>query len=238
MQPDGALVLLSGGQDSTTCLYWAQKRWKNVSALTIVYGQRHVVEIDAAAKIAADAGIEHEVLELSRLLHGTSPLVNPEHEVGQYENVEQLPGGIEPTFVPCRNILFLTVAANRAVVKGYTNLVTGVCEEDYGGYPDCRADFIARMEEALQAGIWGVESDMPVRIHTPLMHLTKRETVELAVGLDGCMEAMSHSHTCYKGMVPPCGKCHACILRAKGFADAGVEDPLLARLGSGCSAHG
>lgn len=238
MDSDGALVLLSGGQDSTTCLFWAQKRWRNVSALTIVYGQRHAVEVEAAKKIAASAGIEHEVLELSNLLHSTSPLVNPEHEVGQYENAEQLPGGIESTFVPCRNILFLTIAANRAVVKGYTNLITGVCEEDYGGYPDCRADFISRMEDALQAGIWGLESDIPVRVHTPLMHLTKKDTVEMAINLDGCMDALSHSHTCYKGDIPPCGKCHACLLRSKGFDDAGVEDPLLVRLSNNSDQDG
>ena len=232
MLADGALVLLSGGQDSTTCLYWAKSRWKNVAALTIVYGQRHAIEIEAAAKIALDAEVEHEVLELNSLLHGSSPLLDKDNEVGEYDNAEALPGGIEPTFIPCRNILFLTLAANRAVVKGYTNIITGVCEEDYGGYPDCRADFIARMEEALQAGIWGVESDWTMRIHTPLMHLTKKQTVEMAQGIDGCMEALAGSHTCYKGEVPPCGKCHACILRARGFDDAGIVDPLIARIGA------
>ena len=228
--PDGAVVLLSGGQDSTTCLYWALKRWKKVTALTIVYGQRHVVEVDAAKKIAEDAGVPHEILELPKLLKGTSPLVNDNEEVGQYESAEDLPGGIEPTFVPCRNILFLTIAANRAACLGYSNIITGVCEEDYGGYPDCRSDFIGRMEDALVAGIWGAESDKNIMVHTPLMWLTKKASVDLAISLPGCMEALAYSHTCYNGSVPPCGKCHACLLRAKGFSDAGVADPLVERL--------
>ena len=105
-----------------------------------------------------------------------------------------------------------------------------MCEEDYGGYPDCRSDFIGRMEDALVAGIWGAESDKNIMVHTPLMWLTKKASVDLAISLPGCMEALAYSHTCYNGSVPPCGKCHACLLRAKGFSDAGVADPLVERL--------
>lgn len=228
-----AVVLLSGGQDSTTCLHWALREkqrgaFVEVKALSIIYGQKHAVELEAARKIASMAGVELEILHLGRILAGTSPLVS-DNELGKYDTVEQLPGGIEPTFVPGRNALFLVLAANRVVCAGGTDLVTGVCEEDYGGYPDCRRAFIDSMQRTLGLAISG-EADQ-LRIHTPLMNLDKGASVNLAVELGpACMEAMAWSHTCYDGAIPPCGECHACHLRARGFQDAGIEDPLLARL--------
>lgn len=219
-----ALVLLSGGQDSTTCLYWAKQKHDEVTALCIAYGQRHAVELDAARKVAELAGVCLEVLQLGTILKGTSPLVSG-NTLGKYDEVEHLPGGIEPTFVPGRNALFLVLAVNRALVLGFDHVVTGVCEEDYGGYPDCRRSFIDSMEHAMS-----LATEQHVVIETPLMHLTKAESVHLAVTLPGCVEAMAHSHTCYDGAVPPCGKCHACHLRARGFQQAGVPDPLIERL--------
>jgi 7-cyano-7-deazaguanine synthase len=227
MDDNAAVVLLSGGQDSTTCLFWAKKKFKKVHALSIAYGQRHAVEIDAAGNVAAMAQVTYEHIDLNKVLTGTSPLIS-DNPVGQYENAESLPGGIEPTFVPARNILFLTIAANRAASIGALNLVTGVCEEDFGGYPDCRREFIDAMEEALSLGITGNSGHF--KVHTPLMNLSKAESVKMALNLDGCMEAMAYSHTCYNGQVPPCGKCHACLLRARGFEKVGIEDPLLVRL--------
>lgn len=229
MSKSKAVVLFSGGQDSTTCLYWAKESFDEVHALSIVYGQRHDVEIEAAKKIAEIAGVSHEVVTLPRVLVGTSPLVS-DVELGQYDTIDELPDGIEPTFVPGRNALFLVIAANRAAAIGATEIVTGVCEEDYGGYPDCRRSFIDSMELSLSRGFAGEEQKFTIL--TPLMHLTKKETVDMAIDRDGCMDALAYSHTCYNGQVPPCGKCHACHLRARGFEEADVTDPLIDRVGS------
>lgn len=219
-----ALVTFSGGQDSTTCLYWAKHHFDEVRAISFRYGQRHDRELDAARRIARMADVPHDVVDLGPVFAGLSPLTDHAVEVETYASAEALPGGLEKTFVPGRNILFLTVAANRAYVAGCDTLVVGISQEDYGGYPDCRADFIEQMQRALSLGL-----DRDIRIAAPLMHLDKRRTVELAMGLDGCMEAMAYSHTCYQGTFPPCGGCHACLLRSRGFAQAGVPDPLLVR---------
>ena len=234
------LVILSGGQDSTTCLYWAKQYTgvKEVHAITFDYGQRHAIEVEAAARIGQMAGVAtHEFVKLpDGVLRGTSPLVNVDYEVGEYESAEKLPGGLEDTFVPARNILFLTLAANRAYCLGCDALVIGVSQEDFGGYPDCRIEFINAMEKALCEGM-----PKPLVIKKPLITLNKMRTVEMARDLDhnqyretgnpdgGCMDALAHSHTCYNGEFPPCGKCHACLLRDKGFEEAEVYDPLIDR---------
>jgi 7-cyano-7-deazaguanine synthase len=236
-----SLVLLSGGQDSTTCLWWALSRFghENVTALSIYYGQRHSVEIEAARKVAALARVGHHTVHLPKsALLSSSPLIDHNAEVGQYADADSLPGGLEATFVPFRNLLFLTIAANHALYHGASVIVTGVSEEDYGGYPDCRAEFVAAMQSAINQAI-GVPRDLesenwPLQIETPLISLDKKETVELAAKLGGhpsCMDALAFSHTCYKGQTPPCGRCHACLLRARGFEQAGREDPLVTRCG-------
>lgn len=230
-----AIVLFSGGQDSTTCLYWSLQRFDRIHALGINYGQKHNVELLASRLVLKEARatyptkiITHEVIELGRVLVGSSPLVNDEERLGKYDSVEELPGGVEPTFVPGRNLLFLVLAANRAARYHSTHLVTGVCQEDFGGYFDCRQDFIDAMGSAISEGFYG--SPDTFTIHTPLMDLTKKETVEMAMGLKGCMKGLSFSHTCYDGEVRQCGKCHACHLRIRGFEEAGVKDPLMVRL--------
>jgi 7-cyano-7-deazaguanine synthase len=219
------LVIFSGGQDSTTSLYWAREKFKRVHAVTFDYGQRHKIEIESAKKIVKLAAVEsHEIIDITDMMKTTSPLVDFSREVDQYRSVDELTGGIEPTFIPCRNILFLTIAANRAVVKNIRDLVIGVSAVDYGGYPDCRPKFITLMEETLHHGL-----DMEINIHTPVISLSKKDTVLLASKISGCMEALAYSHTCYLGKFPPCGKCHACLLRIKGFKEAGIEDPLMER---------
>ncbi len=220
-----ALVIFSGGQDSTTCLYWAKQRFDDVFALTFDYGQRHNIELKSAEKIAQLAGIKQEVLNLGPIFKGLSPLTDLSRDVEKYDDVSALPSGLADTFVPGRNILFLTLAANRAYVLGCDSLVIGVAQQDYGGYPDCREDFITKMESAMASGL-----DSDLKILAPLMHMTKENTVTLAQSLPGCMEALAFSTTCYNG-APPCGSCNSCLLRAKGFAQAGVSDPLLERLG-------
>ena len=240
----GAVVILSGGQDSTTCLFWAKQRFETIHCITFNYGQRHEMEIRSAVRVANLAGVpisRHELLELPlKVLRGTSPLLQHQTKVSHYASAADLPGGVEPTFVPARNLLFLTLAANRAVVLGVQNIVLGVCQEDFGGYPDCRQDFIDKMQMAINAGIFGQDLDADdivddrtsplIEIHTPLMDLTKAESVQLAKSLgDGCWNALAFSHTCYEGKYPPSPHNHASLLRAKGFRDAGYADPLIQR---------
>ncbi|ACL61069.1 7-cyano-7-deazaguanine synthase QueC [Methylobacterium nodulans] len=225
-----ALVVLSGGQDSTTCLFWAKQQFDEVHALTFDYGQRHARELEAAVTVAKMAGVaSHEVLKLPDLLRSTSPLVDPGAALEQYASYEQMEETIgdrvELTFVPMRNALFLTIAANRAVALDCFNLVTGVCQQDNANYPDCRLDFVLAQQGTINQAL-GVGR---FRIHTPLMHLTKAETVKLAGSLPGCWEALAYSHTAYDGAYPPTGRDHATLLRAEGFRQAGLPDPLVVR---------
>jgi 7-cyano-7-deazaguanine synthase len=223
-----ALVVLSGGQDSTTCLFWAKSQGFDIHTVTFDYGQRHARELESAAIIAGLAGVhpyQFEEVELGPILKGTSPLVSS-NELEQYKDHQSLPGGLEKTFVPMRNQLFLTVAANRAYCIGAYRLVTGVCQEDYGGYPDCRRRFIDSLETTCMEGTFTEE---PLRILTPLMYMTKAQSVQLALELPGCYAALAWSHTSYDGQYPPKGHDHATLLRAKGFEEAGVPDPLVLR---------
>ncbi|POZ63656.1 7-cyano-7-deazaguanine synthase QueC [Chromobacterium alticapitis] len=218
-----ALVVLSGGQDSTTCLYWALRRFGagNVEAVTFDYGQRHRIELDCADKIARLAGVRQTLLPIDTFsaIGGnalTDDTIAPEDGV---RDDDALPN----TFVPGRNLIFLTFAAAFAYTRGARHLVTGVAQTDYSGYPDCRENTLKALELALRLGM-----DSRVELHTPLMYLSKAETVTLAQQV-GAMEALAWSHTCYNGEVPPCGHCASCELRAKGFAEAGVADPLVER---------
>lgn len=229
MQPKKCVVVLSGGQDSTTCLFQMIAEGFEVHAVTFDYNQRHRREIEAAQVIAKMAGVKsHEVITLGPILKSASPLTS-DNPLEQYADHASLPGGVEKTFVPLRNQLFLTIAANRAAHHGCGLVVTGVCEEDYGGYPDCRAKFIRSLEEATELGSFTGEDGLVAGFHilTPLMRLTKKATVELALKLDGCYQALAYSHTGYDGEYPPTGKDHATLLRAKGFEEAGVPDPLV-----------
>ena len=224
--PGKALVVLSGGQDSTTCLYWAIDRFgrADVSSITFDYGQRHRIELECAARVAAVAGVPQICLPIDTFtalggnaLTADVPVVDePDEETG-------LPN----TFVPGRNLVFLTYAAAWAWPRHIGNLVTGVTQTDYSGYPDCRAATLDSLEQTLRLGM---ESE--IRIHAPLMHRSKKDTVELAMAL-GALPALADTHTCYRGLRPPCGSCPACRLRAGGFAEAGVPDPLLGNSGAG-----
>lgn len=226
-----AIVVLSGGQDSTTCLFWARHLGFEVHAVTFDYNQRHAREIEAAAKVAKLAGVlSHEIITMGPVLKGTSPLVS-DNALEQYADHKSLPGGLEKTFVPMRNQMFLTIAANRAYIHNAEALVTGVCEEDYGGYPDCRQQFIHALAHACNLGTFTGEDGAPgsLAILTPLMRLTKKATVDLALTLPGCYAALAWTHTSYDGAYPPVGHDHATLLRAKGFEEANVPDPLVLR---------
>jgi 7-cyano-7-deazaguanine synthase len=218
---NSALVVLSGGQDSTTCLYWAIDRFgrENVSSLSFDYGQRHRIELTAAAEIAKLVDVPNVILPIDTFAAlGGDALTAEEFAV---ESTLDKETGLPNTFVPGRNLIFLTFAAAFAYQRNIAHLVTGVAETDYSGYPDCREESIHSLQTALQNGM-----DTAIQIHTPLMRLSKKQTVELADRL-GALPAMAMTHTCYNGERPPCGHCPACELRAKGFAEAGVVDPLL-----------
>lgn len=227
-----ALVVLSGGQDSTTCLAWARNRFDEVHALTINYGQRHAIEIAGAKMVGILGQLDsHEILTLpAGILEGTSPLTDPNQPVPQYTSQDEVPDGVAKTFVPLRNQFFLTLAANRAFVLGCTHLVTGVCQTDYSGYPDCRQEFVDSLAETINKGTFTGEDWLlgELTIHTPLMNLTKAESVDLAIA-EGAYGMLAYSHTAYDGSYPPAGTDAASLLRAKGFEEADIPDPLILR---------
>lgn len=224
-----ALVVLSGGQDSTTCLAWAKKHFSVVHALSFDYNQRHRIEIDAARNVAALAGVaSHEILKIGPILNGTSPLTNPTAQLEQYssfESMDKIIGNrVELTFVPMRNALFLTLAANRARCLGIPFVVTGVCQADNANYPDCRESFITAQEAAVREAL-----DWPeFTILAPLMHMPKQDSVHLMRQL-GHLGWLAYTHTAYDGQYPPTGRDHATVLRAHGFEQAGIPDPLVLR---------
>jgi len=218
---EGAVVVLSGGQDSTTCLFWAKRKFPGeIEAITFDYGQRHRIELESAARVASIANVPHKILPINTFNTLGGNALTGEIEVSSELDSES---GLPNTFVPGRNLIFLTFAAAYAYQRKISNLVTGVAQTDYSGYPDCREKTIQALEKAINLGM---ESE--VNIHTPLMFKSKKETVELARDL-GALKAMGYTHTCYHGQQPPCGACPACILRAKGLEEAGIPDPLTAR---------
>lgn len=213
-----ALVVFSGGQDSTTCLFWARQQFDEVEALFFHYGQRHSVEYESAKIISDKYGFKLHELHIDTFTEiGGNSLVDHDTQIEASDN--ELPN----TFVPGRNLIFLTYAASLAWRLKISHLITGVCQTDFSGYPDCREDTMIALQQSIQLGM-----GYPFTIHTPLMHMTKADTVKLAK-LTGGLGAQAYSHTCYEGQVPPCGKCPSCILRAQGFEDAQTPDPLVLR---------
>lgn len=211
-----ALVLLSGGQDSTTCLAWALKNFQNVHAIAFDYNQRHKIELKSAEEIARITGINLRILKTDLFKELTdNALLNDQTEINEGDDKNP-----PNTFVDGRNMIFLSIASIYAKQLNIHNLITGVCQTDYSGYPDCREEFINSMEKTATLAM-----DYDLKIHTPLMWLTKAQTVKLMEEL-GSLELLKYSHTCYKGMRPACGDCPACRLRLKGFEEAGIKDPL------------
>lgn len=218
-----AVCLLSGGLDSTTCLAWAKSEGFACYALSFDYGQRHRVEIEAARRVAVALGAEeHRVASIDLRMFGGSALT-ADIDVPKHGSAGQ---GIPVTYVPARNTVFLSFALAWAEVLEASDIVIGVNAVDYSGYPDCRPEFINAFERmANLATKSGVEGRTNIKIHTPLIRLSKAEIVLMAaaLGVD-----MSLTHSCYdpdeRGR--PCGACDSCILRLKGFAKAGIADPL------------
>ena len=214
-----AVVLLSGGLDSMVCAALAREAGFAVLALTIDYGQRHRVEVEAARAIAGGLAERHIVLPLDLRAFGGSALTGdidvPKDGVGP---------GIPVTYVPARNTIFLGLALGLAEASGARDIFIGVNALDYSGYPDCRPEFIAEFERLANLGTKAAAEGRRFTIHAPLQHLTKAEIAREAqrLGVDAAL-----SHSCYDPLPDGthCGRCDACRLRAKGFSDAGIDDP-------------
>ncbi len=207
MKRQSTLVVFSGGQDSTTCLFWALKHYDHVEAVTFAYGQRHSQEVEVAKEIAKDLKIKHQVLDMSLLGRITNNALTSDIEIDAKE------GEVPNTFVDGRNHLFLSFAAVLAKQKGITDIVTGVCETDFSGYPDCRDAFVKSLNVTLNLAM-----DYDFVIQTPLMWLDKAETWELADQLDAFDYVKDRTLTCYNGIMGAgCGECPACKLRQHGL---------------------
>jgi 7-cyano-7-deazaguanine synthase len=224
---DNALVLFSGGQDSTVCLAWALERFARVETVGFDYGQRHVIEMEVRARLRAGIAAlnsdwkarlgEDHVVKLDALAAISDTALTRDTAIELAEN------GLPTTFVPGRNLIFFCFAGAIAYRRGARHVVTGVCETDYSGYPDCRDDTVKAMQVALSLGL-----DKPLTLHTPLMWIDKADTFALAEELGGkpfLDLVIEDSHSCYRGDRTQrhawgygCGDCPACALRAQGFA--------------------
>lgn len=218
-----AIVLLSGGLDSCVALHVAQHDGHKVSALSFDYGQRHSKELECARRIAARAKVaDHNIVSLNLAQWGGSSLTDMSREVADGDiNSHEIP----QTYVPARNMVFLSVAASLAEAKGAEHIYIGVSQVDYSGYVDCRKVFIDAMQKAINLGtVMGAEGGRPITIHAPFENMTKADEIRLGMklGVD-----FSLTWSCYRGGERPCGTCDSCLLRAKAFEEAGFEDPAL-----------
>lgn len=222
-----AVCLLSGGLDSSTCLALARREGYECYALSFDYGQRHRVELEAAARVAAVVGArEQRTVVIDLRAFGGSALT-ADVDVPKHRSVADIGTGIPVTYVPARNTIFLSYALAWAEVLEASDIFIGVNALDYSGYPDCRPEFIHAFETmANLATKSGVEGRTRVEIHTPLIALSKADIVRLGaeLGLD-----FGLTHSCYDpdAQGRPCGACDSCLLRAKGFAEAGISDPVV-----------
>lgn len=224
-----AVVLLSGGLDSATVLAIARAEGFATYALSFRYGQRHTVELDAAARVAANLGAaRHIVADIDLRVFGGSALTDDMIGVPHHGSADELDASIPVTYVPARNTIFLSFALAWAETLGATDVFLGVNAMDYSGYPDCRPEYIAAYERmANLATKAGVEGTQRLKIHTPLIALTKAQTIRLGLNL-GVNYALTHS--CYDPHgAHACGACDSCLLRARGFAELGLTDPAVAR---------
>jgi 7-cyano-7-deazaguanine synthase len=224
--PRIAICLLSGGLDSSTCLAAARDQQFDCYALSFDYGQRHKIELEAARRVAEGLGArEHRIVPIDLRAFGGSALT-ADIDVPKGRSADEMDHGIPITYVPARNTIFLSFALAWAEVLGASDIFMGVNAIDYSGYPDCRPEFIAAFETmanlATKAGVEGITK---IKVHTPLISLSKADIVRLGrnLGLD-----FSLTHSCYDPDAAgrPCGQCDSCILRKRGFAEAGITDPL------------
>lgn len=207
---DKALVIFSGGQDSTTCLVQAIKQYgrEQVETVSFNYGQRHAIELDKARFIAHDLGVKQMVIDTRVLTQTSHNALLDDKQVIESPDGEHYPN----TFVAGRNALFIILAASYAYGQGIAHIITGVCETDYSGYPDCREVFIQSINQSINLAM-----DFQFTIHTPLMYLTKAQTWQLADELGYLDYIMRYTHTCYYGVEHGCHQCPSCLLREQGL---------------------
>lgn len=216
---DPAIVVLSGGQDSMTCLRLALARHEKVYAVSFLYGQKHRTELRQAALVADRHGVPHSIIDLS--FFGAMVTSELTHDGGDMNAAHANKPKLPASFVPNRNALFLTLAHACAQEQGARLIYTGVCQTDYSGYPDCRQEFISALEASLNIGY---ETD--IKIITPMMNIDKAATFQMAADLECLEEIIEDSHTCYNGDRTArhewgygCGECPACEIRSKGYTE-------------------
>lgn len=217
-----AVVLFSGGQDSTTCLAYAKKQGYTVVALSFNYSQKHSSELEAAKRIAKSMGVEHLIFELAINQFGGSSLTDQTMAVPDFKE----DAGIPSTYIPARNTIFLSIALGFAEVLQANDIFIGVSSVDYSGYPDCRPEYIAAFQTMANLATKSAVEGHKLTIHTPLMTLTKAQMIKLGMelGVDYALTV-----TCYRADAQgrACGTCASCTLRKNGFSEAGVPDPTL-----------
>ena len=223
METKRAVILLSGGLDSAVALWLAKSQGYEPFTLSFNYGQRHDRELRAAEKLASIANVNnHRLVTINMDQWGGSSLTDKTMEV---EDGDVARTDIPVTYVPARNMVFLSIAASYAEAIGAQDIFIGVSQVDYSGYVDCRESFIKAMETAINQGtVMGAEKNLPITIHAPFIYKTKTDEIVLGSELGVPFE---HTWSCYRGGETPCGTCDSCLLRAKAFSEAGVIDKSL-----------
>ncbi len=219
--PD-SIVLLSGGLDSTVVLAKALAEGREPVALSFRYGQRHSRELESAKAVAAHYNIAHNIMDLD-LSTLRSSLVHEDEDLPEGRSEEDMGHDIPSTYVPARNIILLSIAAGMCESIGGEAVFIGANSVDYSGYPDCRAEFFQAYEDMLSLGTRSGVEGTPITIETPILFLSKEEIVRLGTELDAPLQL---TWSCYRGGEKACGRCDSCILRLKGFEDAGMKDPI------------
>ena len=220
MKNKKAVVLLSGGLDSATTLYFARAKGFNCQCLIFDYGQRHKKEIEQAKKIAKSSRVKAQIVKISLPWKGSS-LLNRDLSLPKFNARRK---GIPSTYVPARNTIFLSFALSYAEAIGANAIFIGANAIDFSGYPDCRPEFYRTFSKVIRTGTRAGSQGKVILIQTPLINKTKAQIIKLAVALRVPLEL---TWSCYKGAKAPCGVCDSCKLRAKGFKEAGIKDPAL-----------
>ncbi|MCX6651052.1 MAG: 7-cyano-7-deazaguanine synthase QueC [Methanomassiliicoccales archaeon] len=217
-----AICLLSGGMDSTVSLAYALREGYEVTALTINYGQRHIRELEAAKAVAAHYGVKHVVMNFP-LTDFKSALTDMSIPVPDRHRAQDIGYDIPDTYVPARNIIFLSVAAGLAESIGASKVFIGANAIDYSGYPDCRPEFFQAFERMIEVGTKAGTLGHPVRVEHPILRKTKAEIVQMGKEMGVPFQL---TWSCYRGGKKACGRCDSCLLRLKGFKEAGMKDPV------------
>jgi len=227
MKGKKSLVCVSGGQDSTFCLFWAKQVFLEVEAVTFDYGQTHSLEKEAVRRVTELAEVPLTQLGIKALKEIAGGSLTAESESHWHSGLHPQFLNLPITFIPLRNLILFSLAAALAIKKGIEHLVVGISQTDYSGYPDCRADFLDKFDMVVQSSL-GLDKPS-ITTWAPLLFLSKTNMIRHAIKLSGVWEAWAYTHTCYNNLYPPCGECDSCKLRAEGFRQAGLTDPLIRR---------